>query len=105
MTQLSAANLRALIDSTQWPEMVISKSEALLFADAIEIADSCARADIECNVEPAFPDGGSVPWYDLDHVDAESAAPVAQAVRYLEARGLLDRRPSNPQHVRPHSPK
>lgn len=71
---------------------------AIMLADAIEIADSCARSDIECNCHWI----GDVPdqWYDtsIPHEDCRDA--IALSVRYLEARGLIVRDPNNRHHVR-----
>jgi hypothetical protein len=108
MSTLDPTALRGLIATAGPAEIVISQAEASVVVDAIEIADSCARADIECNVQPVFLDGNDETWYDLDHVDPEycdDSGPIHQAVRYLEARGLLDRHPKNPRHVKPRSPK
>lgn len=105
MTTLTPKALRELIASAQCAEIVISKAEAQLVADAIEIADSCARADIECNAEPAFPEGEDVTWYDMNNLDEWSTSAVRQAARYLTSRGLLDRHPCLPRLVKPRSPE
>jgi len=103
MSTLDPKGLRALLASVDSPHIHIGADKISIVADAIEIADSCARADIECNVEPIFPEVGPVTWYDLDNIDEYSGEPIDQAVRYLEARGLLDRHPKNPRHVKPRS--
>lgn len=74
-----------------------------MLADAIEIADSCARADIESFCE--WNTAGSTRWYDTSEAaihpaDAHPRKAVAQAVRYLEARGDLIRHADKPHLVR-----
>lgn len=72
---------------------------------AYELADSTARADIECHTLEASGPGLPAPesharYYDLDSVDAEDKAWVAKAVEYLELRGILERHPDRQQLVR-----
>lgn len=69
-----------------------------MLADAIEIADSCARADIECHCTWEHIKGER--WYDTRVTEERETEPIAQAVRYLEARGLLVRKPGQPELVR-----
>lgn len=64
-----------------------TKTGALL-ADAIEIADSCARSDIECNLP-----GDETGCYDTTATKEDHDAWLAQSLRYLEARGLIERSP------------
>lgn len=86
--------------------------DALMLADAIEIADSSARSDIECYC-PHVDDRGNElmrlildkqdRWYDLDssmpaRLDVEY--PVKLAERYLESCGLLIRHTDRPRLVR-----
>lgn len=79
---------------------------------AIKIADSCARSDIECNCNWVGENGdegiageverGAV-WYDTSpERDPElvGAEWLADALRYLEMRGLLIRSEANPALVR-----
>lgn len=75
-----------------------------MLADAMEIADSCARADIE-----SFCDGTFEPrWYDTASSgrgeDRDRAAfqtkAVTLAVRYLNARGLIEKDSVRPGWVR-----
>lgn len=69
-----------------------------MLAEALDIADSCARSDLECNVPPV---AGTERWYDLGGLTGDEDRRWAdQAVRYLEMRGQLVRRPGEPQHVR-----
>jgi hypothetical protein len=72
-----------------------------VFADALEIADSCARSDIECNCECSGK--GAARWYralpDPD-ISPEENEWLPQALRYLTARGLIERHPDNPDLVR-----
>lgn len=58
---------------------------ASMLADAVEIADDCARANIECECL-SHPGGG----YDLAKLNEapEIESLVLQSVRYLVARGL-----------------
>ena len=64
-------------------------------AMAYEIADSCARADIECNCPRKW-----VRWYDTSAVDVqEDAECVDRALRYLDARGLIKHHAEDPTLV------
>jgi len=85
---MTAEQLRNLA-ATNAAVMVLH-DDALVLADALEIADYCARADIECNC----------PWVGLgpdrqydttprEDVSPEENAMVAHSVRYLMARGHL----------------
>ena len=70
-----------------------------MLADAVEIADSCARADIECHCRVVDTDD-DLRWYDT-HVGAiEEWEAIAQAERYLTARGLIERHPEHGEWVR-----
>ncbi len=66
--------------------------------DAFQIADGCARADIECQCLPV---SGTLPteWWDTATADKDSAEAVALSIRYLEARGRLIRKPGEPHLV------
>lgn len=68
-------------------------------ADAIEIADTAARSDIESNCE-RHPDRLEYDLASVDPDDGWAMIAVPQAVRYLEARGLLERDAAEPQLVR-----
>lgn len=90
------------------PHGIIPLSASLgpMLADAIEIADSCARADIECHCRKVRDgdtgEGGH--WYDVGAFLAseDSAVPsIHQAIAYLTARGLLEFDPRAPNLVRP----
>jgi hypothetical protein len=73
-----------------------------MMADAIEIADSCARSDIECNCGLHYEwtaDGVSVKWYDTTRIDAEDGPHLEQALRYLDARGRINHHPEQPHLV------
>ena len=110
MTTMTPSKLRAASTTgAEWLPIPASCGEML--ADAIEIADSCARSDIECF---AYSPGDG--WYDTTRVlsretkprdsvaDKQAAAydlsAVEQAVRYLLARGLIERHPERPDWVR-----
>ena len=62
---------------------------------AIEIADSCARSDIESNCPWVERDG--VRWYDLAYWQNEF---VQASARYLSLRGKLTRCEGDPHLVR-----
>lgn len=67
-----------------------------MLADAMEIADSCARADIEseCRAEG---EGGDFRnwWWNIESADPESRGMVDKSLRYLDARGLVECRTEN----------
>ena len=74
----------------------LSASLAPMLADALEIADYSARSDIETflrrtQARPA--------WYDIRTADQEEKGYVENAVRYLTARGLLERDEKQPHLV------
>ncbi len=73
-----------------------------MLADALEIADSCARSDIESFC--IWNEEGGVRWFDTlavnDACGPEANPMIAQAVRYLEARGMLTRDEKQPHLVR-----
>ncbi len=61
-----------------------------MLADALEIADSCARADIECSCHSNGE--GREREYDTTpdpKVSPEENESIVQAVRYLAARGHI----------------
>lgn len=76
-----------------------------MLADAMEIADSCARSDIECNVMQAFQTPDLRRWYDSSTADPEDREAIDQALRYLEARGILVRDSTKPHVVTFKEPK
>jgi len=65
---------------------------------ALEIADEAARADIELYT-PRVP-MISPKHYDPSRVDPMWRPYTDKAVRYLDARGLLEREPEQPNVVR-----
>lgn len=81
-----------------------------MIADAITIADSCARADIECNCH--ISEIGDERWHDtgvlatihgyqaIGDADPETASMIRLALRYLDARGLVIRHPGKRELVR-----
>lgn len=91
-SDLTVLRLRIIAESPPGKEFkqYIYKADAAMLVDAVEIADSSARADIECNV-PFDHDGAGTGahWYNLDRAADEDAEAIAQAERYLEARGIL----------------
>lgn len=81
----------------------LSPNEARALRDALEIADSCARSDIESFCE--WNAAGATRWYDTSEgaihpADDHPRNAVAQAVRYLGARGILIRHGASPHLVR-----
>jgi len=73
------------------------RDAAFVIADAVEIADSCARSDIECNLSGAFADG----WYDTTSGEpSDHEVWLEQALRYLGARGLIEHHPEYGHLVR-----
>lgn len=60
---------------------------------ALEIADSTARADIECNCAPMAWEGDIVTHYDGMPDDPEMAPTIAKAREYLTLRGKLKLHP------------
>ncbi len=66
----------------------------LMLADATEIADSAARADVESECMIADEDGR---WFDLASYSPApgSADLLTQSLRYLTARGLIERHPDH----------
>lgn len=75
-----------------------------MLADAMEIADSCARADIESYCHAADKQEGDDYrgwWWDVDTLQAEERSTVDQALRYLDARGHIEYRAvQGKRHVR-----
>lgn len=62
----------------------INPGSAMLLADAIEIADSTARSDIECHFLR-----NEEGWYKLSGGNNYDWLP--QILRYLTARGMIER--------------
>lgn len=83
--------------------MSLCKKHNQMLADAINVADSACRADIECECRHVGShDAGH--WYDTTQYDPtkynpEIGAVIAIAVRYLEARGILIRKEGEPHVV------
>ena len=72
-----------------------------LHADAVAIADSAARSDIECNCEWESTD--NVRWHDTKNVCINPDEPfdfLKRAVRYLTARYLIERKVGDEHLVR-----
>jgi hypothetical protein len=87
-TAITPDELRAVAAARTW--LPVRASCGLMLADAMEIADSCARADIECHCVRVELRGGR--WYDLASANKTAEIePIAQAARYLLARGLIER--------------
>lgn len=61
-----------------------------------EIAESCARSDIECHCLSQDHSGRYYGrWYDLATMDEDDREIVGKSVRYLELRKLIRRHPEN----------
>lgn len=102
MKMLTAAELRAFGSLPDHTIIPLTAPSGPVLADALEIADSTARSDIECHCGHAVPYQPSERhWYDLGTADPEDRAHVDQAERYLTSRGLLDRHPENARWVSP----
>lgn len=85
---------------TPWGQLVPDAID--MISDAIEIADSSARSDVECHCPWTYlkePDDTSSRWYDTDRIDPEDAEHIEQALRYLGARGRLNVHPTRPELV------
>ncbi len=83
--------------------ILIAPADALILADALEIADSAARCDIESNCASTNCNVDAIFWYDLSSVDPDDGwamIAVPQAMRYLESRGLIERHPDRAELVR-----
>lgn len=84
----------------------LSPECAAMLADALDGYDEAARSAIESNcgffTEPSgdFYDTG-----DLDPSDDWAKDAIPRAVRYLEARGLIERHPERAQLVRVLEPR
>lgn len=81
--------------------VAIDVKDAPMLADAMDIADSCARADIEshCTARGEGEDYRGW-WWDTSSAEADDEAAVVQALRYCEARGLIIRHPTDAPLVR-----
>jgi len=61
---------------------------------AYELADSCARSDIETHCVVSM-----ICWYDTGAVALLDIEFVQRALRYLDARGLVNHHPDTPRLV------
>lgn len=81
---LTDPNLGVLMRAHDAKNIKFNPAAVALLADAIEIADSTARSDIECHF--LRNDEG---WYNLsDGMDYDW---LPQILRYLTARGMIER--------------
>ncbi len=61
------------------------------------LAYQCARTDIEMLCLGTIAPGGVTQWHlDTTQEDPDDAQALANAIRYLDHRGLLERRIDNP---------
>lgn len=81
------------------PAEIVAQGLSDIIADAFAIADDCARADVETYLNAVSPYPG--PWYDLHSMQEEDREMVGRSVRYLEARGRLERKEGEPHLIRP----
>ncbi|MCD6674871.1 MAG: hypothetical protein LT106_18715 [Burkholderiaceae bacterium] len=56
-----------------------------------QLAYSAARGDIECHCGFVSDRRHNRQWYDLSSVEADDRETVADAIRYLDLRGLIER--------------
>ena len=80
--------------------VAIEKRDVQVLIDALEIADSCARSDIESFCGPIVNAKWQQEWWNVQEAGADEREMVDRAVRYLEARGLLERKDGEPHLVR-----
>lgn len=97
---IEPGKLRTCIESGA-KALIVDAADMPMIADALEIADSCARADIEsCCTARGEGDDYRAWWWDTSSTESEDDAMVAQALRYCEARGLIERHPTDAPLVR-----
>ena len=80
-------------------ELTFTVAECAVIADALEIADSCARSHIECECLAV---GGSAEsgWqWDTHTADPDVASLIKLELHYLDSRGLLRRDRTDPHIV------
>lgn len=65
--------------------MAANNHSSEVVAMAVEIADSCARSDIECHGHHV--QIGDTAWYDLQGLDDDLREVVEFGLRYMAARG------------------
>lgn len=83
--------------------LMVHASAARILADALEIADESAIALIECETLTLGDHFDLATAHDpdlSDEVNASIRESLEQAVRYLKARGLLERDAERPTWVR-----
>lgn len=85
-------NLGVLMRAHRGDNFKVSRAATELLADAIEIADSTARSDIEC-----FFLRNEEGWYNLS--DGMPYDWLPQILRYLTARGLIERKTEHTCHA------
>lgn len=73
------------------PYAPIAAKDCDMLADAMEIADSSARAHIECCCKTIGGNAKDGLQWDTSTADKEDAATIAQELRYLQRRGLIVR--------------
>lgn len=91
---ITPEQLRAYYGDSGWVE--IESEDCSMLADAIEIADLSSDAYLYSTLRPLDDD-----WLDLaTELTEDERESIDQAVRYLTARGLLERHPEREQWVR-----
>lgn len=69
-----------------------------LLADAVELADTSCKSDIETGCVWLGQDVGR--WYDTRQDLAEDQEYIDRAIYYLDRRGLIERKEGEPHLVR-----
>lgn len=98
MSAITPDKLRAAA-LTGAPFAAVSSTDCDLLADAMEIADSCARSHIECTCMHAGGTPTTGLFWDTSQVAPEDRPWIDQELRYLDRRGLLIREPGEPHIV------
>lgn len=85
----------------------LSAEEALVLADALEIADCNSRVILRSELTPTEAKGPEAMhwWLDESSADTHAKDAIEQAVRYLTARDLLNRHPVHPHWICPRWPE
>lgn len=77
----------------------VRSDECDMLADAMDIADSCARSHIECTCMHAGGTPTTGLFWDTAQVPPEDVPLIEQELRYLDSRGLLIRKEGAPHIV------
>lgn len=99
MKMLTPAELREFGNLPDNMVIPITAEVGPMLADALEIADVHAACLLESCTTPIFVNGKRR-WCDSS-TDDGNPEDIEQAIRYLEARGLLERHPEKAHLVQP----